>query len=364
MGHEEGSEVVIATSQQRPMILAIEDLQWIDPTSEECLGVLADSAAACRILLLGTYRHGYRPPWLAKSYATQLVLRRLGPAESLSIVKSAAAAAPLSAEIANAIVARADGVPFFLEELARALSERAGTAAVAAIPETIQGALAARLDQLPVEDKAVLQAAAVVGEGRVGRAAAGDRGLPGGGVRAGPWGPDWRPMSSCTRQGSCPRGSTRSACLDSGGGVPQPAPRSAPAMLHAAAVRAIERLTPQLIERTPSGSPITRRGRPHGAGHLLLAPRRAARAPAAPPNIGRLPIRQGARACSRPPRWPRARAEGADARLALVGSLIATAARLRAGGSTDTAQRARGPGEPAQGISRTSRAIRAACGRW
>ena len=242
-------EVVIATSQQRPMILAIEDLQWIDPTSEECLGVLADSAAACRILLLGTYRHGYRPPWLAKSYATQLVLRRLGPAESLSIVKSAAAAAPLSAEIANAIVARADGVPFFLEELARALSERTGTGAMTAIPETIQGVLAARLDQLPVDDKAVLQAAAVVGkdgpvallqeiaghpEAEFGRALArlaADEFLHETGVVP-------------TRQYTFLHVLTQEVAYLS----LLPDRRRE---LHAAAVRAIERLTPQLTERTP-----------------------------------------------------------------------------------------------------------------
>src|SRR5262249_41019997 len=76
-------------SQQRPLIVAIEDLHWCDKTSEDYLAWLVESVAGAAILLLVTYRPGYRPPWLDKSYATQMALRHLAPQESVTVVRSA-----------------------------------------------------------------------------------------------------------------------------------------------------------------------------------------------------------------------------------------------------------------------------------
>ena len=70
-------QTMIAASQQRPVIIAVEDLQWVDATSADSLMALAESAAASRILMLTTYRQGFQPTWLGRSYATQLVVRRL-----------------------------------------------------------------------------------------------------------------------------------------------------------------------------------------------------------------------------------------------------------------------------------------------
>ena len=75
-------------SQQRPLILEVEDLHWVDKTSEEYLAALVESMAGASILLLTTYRPGYRPPWLDKSYATQLSLRSLAAPEALTVVRS------------------------------------------------------------------------------------------------------------------------------------------------------------------------------------------------------------------------------------------------------------------------------------
>ena len=73
-------------SQQRPLIFAIEDLHWCDKTSEDYLAWLVESIAGAAILLLVTYRPSYRPPWLDKSYATQIALRHLAPQESVTVV--------------------------------------------------------------------------------------------------------------------------------------------------------------------------------------------------------------------------------------------------------------------------------------
>jgi predicted ATPase len=69
-------------SQQRPIIFAVEDLHWIDRSSEEYLASLAESLAGAQILLVCTWRHGYQPPWGEHSYVTQLALRRLSPADA------------------------------------------------------------------------------------------------------------------------------------------------------------------------------------------------------------------------------------------------------------------------------------------
>ena len=158
-------QVAVAGSERRPTILAIEDLHWIDPTSEASLSILAESVAARRILMLVTYRPGYQPPWLGKSYATQLVLRRLGPIDSRAIVEAATpAGGNLSAVLADTIVARANGVPFFLEELARSVPAQVDPRAALTIPETIHDALEARVDRLPTAERELLQAAAVLGQ--------------------------------------------------------------------------------------------------------------------------------------------------------------------------------------------------------
>ena len=69
-------QMVLRDSQRRPLVIALEDLHWIDRTSEEFLASLVESLAGAAIMLLTTYRPGYRPAWLDKSYTTQLVARR------------------------------------------------------------------------------------------------------------------------------------------------------------------------------------------------------------------------------------------------------------------------------------------------
>jgi predicted ATPase len=157
-------------SQQRSLILAVEDLHWIDPTSEEFLARLVDSIAGAPILVLATYRPGYRPPWLEKSYATQVTLQPLSSQESLQIIRTVLQTETVPDPLAQAIFAKAQGNPFFLEEIAQTLVEqssldRARGEVVPSdiqLPPTLQGVLAARIDRLPAESKALLQVAAVI----------------------------------------------------------------------------------------------------------------------------------------------------------------------------------------------------------
>jgi DNA-binding winged helix-turn-helix (wHTH) protein/predicted ATPase len=150
-------------SQQGPLMLEVEDLHWIDPTSEAWLVALVERLAGVPIMLLVSYRPGYQPPWMAKAYATQLALQRLTPHESWRMLQDILAPSQAPSALVWEIISKADGNPFFLEELAQAVVERGASHQPLGMPETIEAVLVARMDRLPSEAKRVLQLAAVVG---------------------------------------------------------------------------------------------------------------------------------------------------------------------------------------------------------
>jgi predicted ATPase/class 3 adenylate cyclase/DNA-binding winged helix-turn-helix (wHTH) protein len=151
-------------SRQRPLVLEIEDLQWIDATSEEWLAALVERMAGAPILALVTYRSGYRPRWVEKSYATQLALQRLTPGESRQVLQAVLPPEQVPEALTQEILAKADGNPFFLEELARTVVEQDDRRLPLDVPDTIHTVLAARIDRLPAAEKRLLQTAAVIGK--------------------------------------------------------------------------------------------------------------------------------------------------------------------------------------------------------
>ena len=151
-------------SSRRPMIIAIEDMQWIDRASEDALVGLAAIVATCPILLVSTYRPGYRPPWLDGSQASQFPLQGLTASDSLTVVRSVIPGHRLPRELEQTIISRAEGIPFFLEELSRAVVEHPELGSDVPVPETIQDVLVARLDRLLPEDRELLQTASVIGK--------------------------------------------------------------------------------------------------------------------------------------------------------------------------------------------------------
>ena len=148
---------------QATLVLVVEDMHWIDRTSEEYLETLVDVVGGARILLVTTHRPGYQPPWMDKSYATQVALQPLSPRESLSLARDVIGPAEVDEPTVEMIVAKAEGNPFFTEELARAVAEGGSPIPGTTVPDTIEGVLMARIDRLAAEDKRVLQAAAVIG---------------------------------------------------------------------------------------------------------------------------------------------------------------------------------------------------------
>jgi class 3 adenylate cyclase/tetratricopeptide (TPR) repeat protein len=152
-------QVILSSGRGRLVILQIEDLHWIDQASEEFLAYLVEGLAGARMLLLVTYRAGYRPQWIEKSYATQIVLPRLTDRESRQVVESVVRRSKLTDDLVATVLSKAEGNPFFLEELTRSLLENPDVS----VPDTLQGVLLSRIDRLPELHKRLLQTSSVLG---------------------------------------------------------------------------------------------------------------------------------------------------------------------------------------------------------
>jgi len=156
-------QLSIKVSHARPLVLVLEDLHWVDKVSEEFLGVLAENVRDARILLLATYRPGYRAPWIDKSYAGQTPLQPLSRDDSVHMVRSMVRVERLVELVTEEIVAKADGNPFFLEQLALHAGEARDLRSDLMVPNTIHDVVMARIDRLPEETKQLLQTASVIG---------------------------------------------------------------------------------------------------------------------------------------------------------------------------------------------------------
>jgi tetratricopeptide (TPR) repeat protein len=167
-------QLIIAESERTPVVMIIEDLQWIDQPSREMLDVAVNEMGRKRIMLLVSHRPDYQPAWRTHAAYTQLRLRRLTDANITDIVR-AVAGGPLPPELEQLILTKAEGSPFLAEEVTRSVLEegnltRDDGAHVLTrpvdeirIPGTVQEVIAARLDRLGAEAKRVLQVAAVLG---------------------------------------------------------------------------------------------------------------------------------------------------------------------------------------------------------
>jgi DNA-binding winged helix-turn-helix (wHTH) protein/class 3 adenylate cyclase/predicted ATPase len=163
----------VALADRQPVLLMLEDLHWVDPSTLAWLGLLLDQVPTSRVLVVLTCRPEFHAPWSARSYLVQMTLGRLRPQHSAQLAAHVARGALPEAVVAQ-VVERTDGVPLFIEELTRALRDagglpgapafpaRQGRPPAAAIPATLQETLTARLDQMG-EAKRTAQVGAVIG---------------------------------------------------------------------------------------------------------------------------------------------------------------------------------------------------------
>ena len=152
---------ILAIAEGQPLVMLVEDLHWVDPSSLELLGRLMAQTATARVLLVGTARPDFTPPWPASSNLTTLQLARLTNRQAREMVLLLGAGA-LPAEMIDTLVARADGVPLYIEELTKSVAGPDVARGVDAIPATLADALMARLDRLSAA-KEVAQRGAVLG---------------------------------------------------------------------------------------------------------------------------------------------------------------------------------------------------------
>jgi tetratricopeptide (TPR) repeat protein len=157
-------QITLGASQRQPFLVVIEDLHWIDRASEELVASMVDGLPGAAVLFVVTYRPGYEPPWANKSFATQLSLPPLSNEDSLTVTRSVLPGVTLPHAIAEVILSRAEGNPFFLEELALSIQDHGSLAGDLAVPDTVQGVLASRIARLPEAAQALLQSAAVIGK--------------------------------------------------------------------------------------------------------------------------------------------------------------------------------------------------------
>ena len=162
-------------ARRQPLLIVFEDLHWIDPSSRELLDLIVERAASLPALLILTFRPEFQPPWSGLPQVTTLALNRLDPRTGAEMIAGIAGDRPLPTELAAEIVARADGVPLFVEELARAFIEAGGSGAgidrtllgapppSAGVPAALNAPLMARLDRLGPAAREVAQIGAVIG---------------------------------------------------------------------------------------------------------------------------------------------------------------------------------------------------------
>lgn len=152
---------VFGTARRQPLVLLLDDLQWVDPSTLELQAQLAEQGAEVPLFLLYTARPEFEISWPLQSHHTHLTLNRLS-AKHVREMVARVARIELAADEVGVIAARTGGVPLFVEELAKLVRD-AWTEKLREMPATLAESLWARLQELGAAATAVAQAAAVIG---------------------------------------------------------------------------------------------------------------------------------------------------------------------------------------------------------
>ena len=167
--------LLLQAAAVRPQVVVYEDIHWTDRATEEYLTLIADSLPSSRVLLILTYRTGYAHPFGERSYQSRIVPDALTTDDSVAMARAMLVTEHLPDDLQALLVRKAEGNPFFVEEVVKSLREassiqRVGEAYVLTkrleevlVPDTIQGVIAARIDRLSEAPKRALQMASVIG---------------------------------------------------------------------------------------------------------------------------------------------------------------------------------------------------------
>ena len=167
-------QIVLKGSQIRPLVIAIEDLHWIDKSSEDILKYFWEIIPGARVLLVFTYRPEFIYTWGGQSYHNQITLNRLSNRESLFMVCHILGTPEIDKDLESLILEKTEGIPFFIEELLKSMKdlkmiERTNgkyqlskDIHTVLIPSNIQDVIMARVDSLPDAAKTVLQTGSAI----------------------------------------------------------------------------------------------------------------------------------------------------------------------------------------------------------
>jgi len=168
------SDQIEIVSRREPVLMVVEDVHWIDPTTQEVLDVMVPRVEALSILLVITHRQEYTPHWSEEAHVTMLGLSRLVRRQGEELVAKLTRGRALPTEVLDLILSHTDGVPLFVEELTKSVLEsgllrEAGDQYLLqmplpalVIPTSLRDSLLARLDHL-APAKNILQAGACIG---------------------------------------------------------------------------------------------------------------------------------------------------------------------------------------------------------
>lgn len=146
---------------RQPVVLCLDDLQWFDPSTLELMQMLVEQCDNDRLFVIGTARPEFEPPWSEGDHHSRINLSRLSKSEVLQLIGEASGEEVIDPETLQAIMAKADGVPLFAEELAKLAAQRELMEG-GKLPPTLRSLLAARMDRLgPARE--LLQICSVLG---------------------------------------------------------------------------------------------------------------------------------------------------------------------------------------------------------
>jgi class 3 adenylate cyclase/predicted ATPase len=166
--------LVLGLSTQQPVLVIVEDLHWVDPSTLEWVTRLVEQAPTARLFALLTARPDFSPPWGARAHVAALTLGRLRRTQIEHLILGIAGSKMLPPQVIEQVATKTDGVPLFVEELTKMVLESGllreeadryelvGSLPPLAIPATLQDSLMARLDRLATV-KVVAQMGATIG---------------------------------------------------------------------------------------------------------------------------------------------------------------------------------------------------------
>jgi class 3 adenylate cyclase/tetratricopeptide (TPR) repeat protein len=171
----------VQNTRDVPAVLVVEDLHWVDESSQDALAAVVDVIASVPILMILTHRPGYNQPLGERAHFSRIALGHLPPEESQAMAGQLLKGRSLPSELETLITSKSEGNPFYIEELTKSLLESGvlrrenggyaleREAAEVQVPDTIQEVILSRIDRLEREGKEAIQLASVIGREFTGR---------------------------------------------------------------------------------------------------------------------------------------------------------------------------------------------------